>query len=299
MPKTTDPRHRLAVAALALLFAGCASSPSAPRAEAGEGAAASAETAPAAIPLEPYLGRLRTVDVELAGRERPFLFDTAGGVTLVTPEVAAEAGCEPFGRAVGFRHNGEPVSLERCRGLSLAIAGRETREDEVAVWDLMALLQGAPEVAGIVSLASFEGETITLDLGAGRLYREAGAGLPARLSGAKPLEIRAARQGGGGALDLFVAVESPKGPLWFELDSGALSPVLIAPHAAELLGLDLSPEEAATVSLSVAGLGAVEVVAQEKPDLIYDGLLNAAFLETIVLTVDLDDMRAWAAPRDR
>jgi len=284
MPETFAPRS-LAVAALVLLLASCsgASAPTAP--EAGPAAA---------IPLEPYLGKLKTIEVELAGRERPVLFDTAGGVTLVTPEVAAEAGCEPFGRAVGFRHNGEPVSLERCRGLALSIAGRPTREDEVAVWDLMALLQGAPEVAGIVSLASFEGETITLDLAAGRLYREAGAGLPARLAGARPLEVRASRQGGGASLDLFVAVDSPKGPLWFELDSGALSPVLVAPHAAELLGLDLSADEPRPATLPVAGLGPVEVTAQEKPDLIYDGLLNAAFLEKIVITIDLDEIQAWA-----
>jgi hypothetical protein len=32
-------------------------------------------------------------------------------------------------------------------------------------------------------------------------------------------------------------------------------------------------------------------------DLIYDGLLNAAFLRKLVLTVDLGSMRAWAVRR--
>lgn len=292
MPPPFTPPDRFAVLPLVLLVAACAGAPAPSTLRAPGGGAPSG--AALEIPLEPYLGKLRTVEVEVAGRRMPFLFDTAGGVTLVTPEVAAEAGCEPFGRAVGFRHDGEPVNLERCRGLSLAVAGRPTREDEVAVWDLMALLQGAPEVGGLVSLASFEGETVTLDLGRGRLYLEPGAGLPARLAGAKALTVRAARQGGGAAFDLFVAVDSPRGPLWFELDSGALSPVLVASHAAELLGLDLSPEEGRPATLPIAGLGPVEVMAQEKPDLIYDGLLNAAFLENLVITMDLDEIQAWA-----
>lgn len=279
-------------AALAGLFvlalAGCSAAPTAPLA---------APTSPAVareIPLDPYLGKLRTLDVTVAGETLPFLFDTAGGVTLLTLEAAARAGCEPFGRGVGFRHNGEPVVLERCRGVELALGGHPTRDEEVAVWDLMALLEGAPEVGGIVSLKSFEGETVTLDLAGGTLRVETAGSRAEAIAGAAPLTVRDSRQGGGASLDLFVAVESPAGPLWFELDSGALSPVLVAPHAAELLGLDLSPEEPRAVELPVAGLGPVRVDAQIKEDLIYDGLLNAAFLEELVVTLDLEEIRAWA-----
>jgi len=284
MPRST----RLAPLALLPLLAACAGAPvPTPPVDATPGAALE-------IPLDPYLGKLRTVEVEVGGRSLPFLFDTAGGVTLVTPEVAAEAGCEPFGHDVGFRHNGEPVTFERCRGLTLALAGRSTRDDEVAVWDLMTLLQGAPVVGGIVALTSFEGETVTLDLARGRLQVEPRPGPPPRLAGAKALQVRASRQGGGSSLDLFVAVDSPKGPLWFELDSGALSPVLVAPHAADLLGLDLSPDEPRQVTLPIHGLGPVQIDAQVQPDLIYDGLLNAAFLERIIITMDLDSIQAWA-----
>jgi hypothetical protein len=50
------------------------------------------------------------------------------------------------------------------------------------------------------------------------------------------------------------------------------------------------------VTLDVIGLGPVRneaVVA----DLIYDGLLNARFLNDVVLTIDLASVKAWAKLR--
>ena len=55
------------------------------------------------VALVDYLEVLQTVDVEIGGRRLPFLFDTAGGATLVTPALANDIGCEPFGRATGSR----------------------------------------------------------------------------------------------------------------------------------------------------------------------------------------------------
>lgn len=289
--KPLDRRSALALL-VALALAGCATSAPSPDTEPSD-----ASSAPREIALEPYLGKLRTVDVTVAGETLPFLFDTAGGVTLLTVESAERAGCQPFGRGVGFRHSGEPVTLERCRGVELTIAGHPTSDEEVGVWDLMALLQGAPEVGGLVSLKSFEGEVVTLDLKGGTLRVETEESLAEALAGAARLEVRDARQAGGAALDLFVAIESPAGPLWFELDSGSLAPVLVAPHAAELLGLDLSADEPRTVELSMAGFGPMRVEAQSKEELVYDGLLGAAVLEELVVTLDLDEIRAWARRR--
>ena len=50
------------------------------------------------------------------------------------------------------------------------------------------------------------------------------------------------------------------------------------------------------MTLNVRGLGPTPLEIAVK-DLIYDGLLNAAFLESVVLTVDLPSGRAWAARR--
>jgi hypothetical protein len=278
--------HAASAAALALLAA-CARAPAAPAAADG-----------ADLALRPYAGRLRTVDVTVGGASLPFLLDTGGGVTVLTPATAAAAGCAPWGRVTGFRMTGERLDLPRCGPVALATGGARTRA-EAAVLDVMALLPtGLPALGGIASLQTFEGRTVTLDLGANRLALGP-RGLPGPPPrGMVPLRVRAQREMGGAGLSLFVAVEGRRGPLWFLVDSGNLEAVLVAPHALEDLAegealAALRAGDAAELALPIAGLGAARVRARSR-DLVYDGAIDAALLERMVLVMDLDGVRAWA-----
>ena len=281
---------------LALLASGCAVGSSAARAMGGRPLAPAGSFA-----LTPYVAGLFTVEGEVAGRRLPFLFDTAGGVTLLTLAAAEAAGCAPYGNDVGFRHDGGQVVLQRCAGVQLTLgagpASWRTRDAELAVFDLAQLLGNAPEIGGLISLASFEGERITIDLPGREIVRESPASFAARIAGARELRIRPGRQAGGAALDLFVAVDSPRRPLWFELDSGSTGETLIAPHAAALLGLDLAPTERRSAALTLHGLPPVELAVRLREKLIYDGLISIGFFERFVVTLDLEAMRAWVRPR--
>jgi hypothetical protein len=258
-------------------------------------AAVPAADAPTVLRLEPYVAGLVTLSVDVGGRPSRLIFDTAGGLTLVTPQVAAEIGCRPFGRLTGFRHDGGRLDLERCGPLAVA-AGPLRAEREVAVFDLMALLGGAPPVDGIVGLDLFETAPVTIDLEAGEVTFETPASLAARSRDAARLAIRLARQAGGAGLDLFVAAESPQGLLWLEWDSGNSGPVRLAPHAVRQLGWELSAEASSPRELDVAGLGPVAIEALEK-EMIYDGLLNNRFVRDFVWTLDLANGALWAKRR--
>jgi hypothetical protein len=255
-----------------------------------------AAEAPVVLRLEPYVAGLVTLTVDVAGRPSRLIFDTAGGLTLVTPQVAAEIGCRPFGRLTGFRHDGGRLDLERCGPLAVA-AGPLRAEREVAVFDLMALLGGAPPVDGIVGLDLFETTPLTIDLEAGEIVLETPESLAARTRDAVRLEIRLARQAGGAALDLFVAANSPQGKLWLEWDSGNAGPVRLAPHAVRQLGWELSAEAPSPRELDVAGLGPVAIEALAK-EMIYDGLLNNRFVRDFVFTLDLPNGALWAKRRE-
>lgn len=282
MPRT--PSSPLARAALTLLAAALFTACSAPVSPPGP--------EPRVIPLAEYAAGLRTVEAVVAGRPVKLLFDTAGGGTILTPQAAAAAGCEPFGQWVGFRHDGSKLVLPRCGPVELAVAGLSPRQEEAAIFDLMALLTGAPEVGGIAGLATFEGETLTLDVAAGTLTVETAASRERRIWEMVPLRVRASRQAGGAALDLMVAIRGQHGTLWFELDSGSVVPLLVAPHAARELGFELSSAEPRQIRLPVEGLGPVELPALEK-EMIYDGLLGLEFLRQTVVTVDLEHIAAW------
>lgn len=251
--------------------------------------------APIELVLEPYVGALRTVRAKIGEREAPFLFDTGGGGTVLSLASAKAAGLVPFGRGTGFRHNGERIDGQWGGPMTLSLGAFE-RHGRVGILDVDGFLAGLPRVGGILSLETFEGAALTVDLARGRLFVESTASLKARTEHASELTVRFGRQAAGAALDLFVAVEGRHGPLWFELDSGNVAPVLVAPHAFAELGLDAPPlGERRVAELALVGLGPVacEIEARE---MIYDGLLNAAFFERHTLTMDLAEGRAWARP---
>lgn len=244
------------------------------------------------IALEPYVGPLRTIKVRIGDSELPFLFDTGGGVTVLSTTFATRSGCTAFGRGTGFRHDGTRVDGRRGTPIDLSI-GAFTRRGEVGVIDLDAVLNGLPPVGGIASLETFAGREISIDSARGKLFVENSASLAERIRGARELQIRVAHQGGGASLDVFVAIEGEHGPLWFELDSGSVAPVLVAPHAFSELGIEApAKDKTRALDLPLVGFGAVKCEIASK-EMIYDGLLNAEFFQRHIVTIDLARGRAW------
>jgi predicted aspartyl protease len=286
--------NRPILLAITAVLAACGAGPVPDTTAAPRAAPDTTASEPVAIlHLAPYAAGLLSVTVAVGDTTYPFIFDTGGGVTLVTPEVAEALGCLPFGRTVGFRHDGEAIEASRCPPVALDIAGWRSPAGEVAVWDLMALIpEGLPTLGGLVSLGTFDGLAVTLDLGNERVLVETPGSFASRVENADPVPVRMAHQAGGVSLDVFLAVEAQPGRLWFELDSGNAGPVFIAPHAAEMLGLELSDTRPTRVTLVLPGHGPITVDAQEKA-MIYDGLLNAAFLRDLTMTLDLEYRRAW------
>ena len=245
------------------------------------------------VALSPYDGDLDTVTVTFGGQSVPFLLDTGGGATLVTPALAAKAGLTPFGRMTGFRFNGDKVTGQRCGVVPFQVGGRAFR-CEVGVLDLDSL--GLKGIGGVLALQSFEGSDITLDLGANRLILETPATLKKRVGGMRELTVRAERQCAGISLDLFARALAPTGDLWLEMDCGNLQPVLLAPHSYEQLGQEPARGGPHPVRLELAGAGP-ETLEAQAVDSIHDGLLNSAYFKQHLVTFDLKSMRAWVAPR--
>ena len=274
----------LAVCALGL---GAAPSAAAPR---------SAE--PTVIPLSLYLGQIPSFTVRVADGDATFLLDTAGGVTAITPQLAARIGCEPWGQITGYRMRGERVDTPRCDGVGLALPGDVAVTVPTAgVWDLAKILpKDAPPLAGSLALDAFAGRALTLDLAAGRLVLETPASLRARIAHSTEVPVRLDRSASGLALTPLVAVETARGRLWMELDCGSDGAVIVGRHAAALLHLDPAATGAQRVSLRLAGGG---ITVEDKAlvaDLILDGNLGVPVLRRWIVTLDLAASRLWIAP---
>lgn len=246
---------------------------------------------PIAIPLGHPTPTMRTVRVAIGGDSLDFLFDTGGGVTVISPEVAARIRCTPSGRSVGFRMTGQMLAGPYCHDVSLSIGGLSLHDD-AGVMDFAQILgPNAPKVAGMISLSTFRGRALTLDLAHERLVVETPASLAARVRDMTPITARLATGVSGGELGVFVGVPVHATMLWLEWDSENNGRTFLAPHAAKLLGVTDSTGRG-SVALPLAP-GVHPVIAVQAKEIIHDGVLSARFLERATWSVDLATGRMW------
>ena len=258
-------------------------------------AAASAASAPAVLPLRPYLARQATINVAIGGRTGTFLFDTGEGTTAIGPEFARSIGCRPWGRITGYRMSGEALGAAHCDGLAMDVSGRRFAVPTAIVFDIGALIgSGVPHVDGAVGLDAFAGETITIVPRACIIVENA-ASLAARIPHATALPVRIVRDAEGTALSVDGAVPTPDGTAWMELDTGNGGSNVVANVIAPLLGL--APNIATAVDGTFALANGIAVRGPLRTrDLILDGDIGARFLNDWTLTLDLANGRAWMAP---
>ena len=278
-----------------LWLGGCASTPAAPPATA-EGRQGSASSAPVSIPLQPLRVRLRTVTAKVGSHTGKFLLDTAGGLTLITPEFAQKVGCAPWGRITGFGMMGNKFETPQCNDVRFELPGITVTAPVVPVFDFNSLFaKDAEPLDGLIALDVFAGQAVTLDVGHDRLIVETPESLVERTRTMREGQARIAREVMGSALSVFTAVPTPKGTAWFELDSGNGGTILVSKHIAPLLGLDAKVEQPQATRFELVGGASVEGNAHV-PDMIIDGNLGMPFLSKWVVTMDLARSRVWFQP---
>lgn len=237
------------------------------------------------VKLEPYAGRLRQVAVNIAGGEHKFLFDTGGGHTLISPALAAALECRPSGRALGFRMSGERFETPVCEGVNYGIGSFAAPPETVGVYDLGALLpKELPPIDGLISLATFAGRSFALDLAGNTMIVDAALGPRSAPNQAFP--CRVATGVDGADYVLFAGVERAGSRFWLEVDTGNLDLIRIAPHAATAFGLLPEGKNPQAIEFGLGRMAPSKFEARAV-DLIYDGAINAQFLEQGMLIADL------------
>ena len=253
----------------------------------------------AVIELTPHPGgtAMMTIRAKVRGHEGVFIFDTGGGVSYLSTDFARSVGCKPWGQITGFTLTGQRLDMPRCDGLSFDLQGHSFAGPIFGVFDIMKFMPpNVPRIDGSIGLDVLSEHAITLSLSQKTLTVESSASLAARakrsgkfLSGsyATRRRSRALRR---------VAVFTPEGMAWMELDSGNGGATVIGKHLAALLKLDASKKEPQPASFQIAGGIPVEGMARVNETLIMDGNIGTRFMLKWDLTLDLSKGRAWLAP---
>lgn len=250
-------------------------------------AALAGATASADVALEPY-GPLLTATVVVAGKQRRFLVDTGGGMTVFTPELAAEAGCVLGPPLAGFRMSGERIDAPRCEGAQVSLGQWNSRQHTALVLDINKMLPPDwPRLDGLLSLATFDHAVVTYDLQSKRLL--VGAHVPARST---QMRARFEREVTGLALGAFVATRRGDADYWLEVDTGNTGPTILNQPVAALFAVN-SPTAPAAIELNLTGtpLNAVAVAAPLR----FDGNIGLPTMSNWVLTFDLENEQVWVA----
>jgi hypothetical protein len=259
--------------------------------------AADEPVAPVIIPIAAYIGALPSLQVSIGGQQSTFLLDTGGGLTMLTPETAKALGCKPWGQLTGFRMRGDRLDTPRCNDVHLSLQGTTVDVPLAGIWDFSKVLpKNAPPLGGSIALDAFVGRVVTLDLNEGTLTLETQASLKKRIRHATEVPMRLTRETGGAALVPNVAVDTPKGRIWMELDCGSNSDVIVNRPLAAALGLDLKAKGAQPFVLSLGGVMSVKTKGNIQ-DLIIDGNVGALVLKRWAITLDLAHEKMWLTPK--
>jgi hypothetical protein len=255
-------------------------------------AATAQEQQPEVIPLSAYMGELLSFQVVSHGKPARFLLDTAGGITVISKAFAARIGCRPWGRITGFRMRGDRVDMARCDHVSLSDS-KELSLPVAGVLDFSALLPpSAPPIAGSIAMDAFADEAVTLDIAHMRLVIETPDSLRARIDGAQEVRMRFAREVNGSSLTPLVAVETPRGPIWPEIDSGSDGSVILNRPLAGALGADGDADSGRPMPVTLAGGVRFEAPVKFE-DLVIDGNIGLDVLRHWMLTIDTVRQRMW------
>jgi hypothetical protein len=107
---------------------------------------------PTVLPLGSFgSDSLPMLNVELAGRVRPFILDFGAGITVISKSLCDSLGCRPAGRLAGVRHTGEVLEFPLAIVSSLRLGPITLHDLVVATFDLAPWQQVAP-VSGLLSL---------------------------------------------------------------------------------------------------------------------------------------------------
>ncbi|MEI7037188.1 hypothetical protein [Fulvimonas yonginensis] len=246
----------------------------------------------AVFKLEPYRKTV-ALRASVDGHTGLFVFDTAGGITLLAPDFARTIGCTPWGRLSGFQMTGKRLDAPRCDNVRIALDGHTFVAPVTAVIDPAPLMaKDAAPVAGSIALDLFAGKAITVDLVHRQLIVETPASLHERVSHATPLPVLLSRELQGHALAASVGVSTSHGMTWFELDTGNGGTLLVSQPYASLFGLDADAKGPQTADIPVAP----DLHARGRaftPDMAIDGNLGMPFLRGKVVTLDLAEGRLW------
>lgn len=254
---------------------------------------ASIANAQITVPLKNYFRSLKYIEVTIEGNNCNFLFDTGGGLTLVSPTIVELLNKKAYGNSVGYRMSGERIDTPLCDSVIINIEGQDFYHQEVGVFDIMTLLpEDFKRVDGLISLKTFENSIIGLDLNKNLLTIENDQTAKVKKANMQLIPSRFANGPSGIELNLFLRITEEDKYWWFLFDTGNIAKTKVNKQVVDAWGLvsDSSTTELMHPIHTDIGLIEAPILVD---DLIYDGALCFDVISSTEYLISLKDSKVW------
>jgi hypothetical protein len=245
------------------------------------------------IKLKRFHKALWTVSITIKGKTGDFLFDTGGGVTLVSKNFADGMDCKFWGRNTGYNMFGKRGDGPHCDNVALSAGSVPLTPVNIGTIDFSQMFEDGEKLSGLLSLDSFDGKAITIDQQAATVTIETGQSLKRRVRSMKEFPLRVVRDCSARCLAAFLGVQTSEGMTWLNIDTGAGGVSLISNDHARIFGLDPDKKEQ-SIDFPI-GNGIIVGGPAMLADMIMDGNLGQPFLSKHLITIDLKNSRIWFA----
>ncbi len=248
------------------------------------------------IYLENYVGDLKKVIVTIESNSYNFLFDTGGGETFISPEIAKSLGKTIYGNSAGFRMSGEMIKYRKTDSVSFNVYRTTIFHSTIGILDIMSLLpKGFSKLDGVLSLKSFHDKILTLDLANNRIILETTSSYGKLIKNKIALQSRFANGPDGNEMIIFLGIHKQKHLYWFLFDSGNIGELLLSRHTAYEWGLESDTvsqwKQLGPLNINI-GVKQFTSEAASK-DIIYDGSLNFAILSKSTFIINFSQKQVW------
>ena len=247
------------------------------------------------IPLKDYFRTLKIVEVEIGDKTYNFLFDTGGGITIVSPQIIEEMNKTSYGNSIGFRMSGEKVESKICDSIDIKIGGVNYFHPHVGVFDVMSVLpKDLGRIDGLISLKTFEHSKITLNLIENKLIVETEESFEERIKNMTLVKSRFANGQNGSELIIFLGTKKENHLWWFLFDSGNISNAIISKRIAKEWGIPYGDDETTDIGVFNFELAGDSIATPATIyNIIYDGAFSFDFIRQAEFTISISDKKVW------
>lgn len=248
------------------------------------------------IDLDDYFRTLKSIKVEIEGKTYTFLFDTGGGISLISPAIASEINKSGYGNFVGFRMSGEKIETKLCDSVFIKIGENEFFHPYIGIFDIMRILpEGFKRVDGLISLKTFENEKISLNFKENKLILETEKSLYKRIEKMTLVASRFANGSSGMELNIFTGILFKDHYWWFLFDTGNIAQAKISDTTAKEWGIMPKNErDTSDIGEFVFVMAGDSISAPTIIDhIIYDGALSFDLIQQSDFTISFKEEKIW------